>query len=559
MAVRLAVVSLLGILAMPQSAASVAREGSGETAPKTELVQAEQQLREIQQSLVEKGGQLGLLKQRLQTTKDPAVREELRKEIESLETNIESLQSSFEEIALGGADQSVFQEQKTDEFDWREEVLQIFRPLLEELKELTEKPRAIEKLRSQHALLQRQEVAAAQALTHLTKLQAMDLGEPAETRIAGIEKEWRKRLDDIREQNDIVRFQLEKLLGENQSIIERTGDAVGKFARGRGLTLFLGIVVFLGVFLTMHVLQRFYRLWIERRGDTPGTATKLTLFLFRVLAVVLAALGALLVFYIASDLVLLGLSFILLVALGLGFRTYLPRFFAETQLVLNIGSVREGERLVYQGIPWQVSSLNVFSLLHNPELENGTLRLSLREIRKLVSRPCLKAEPWFPTRPGDCVLLADGTFGAVERQTPEIVQLRVVGSSTWFGTADFLAAKPRNLSREGFRVVVTFGIDYRHQAISTTEVPDALQDGVKQALRESPLSDHIQKVSVEFDQAGLDSLDYAIIVTFGGGAAPHYLATRRLIQRACVEVCSKREWNIPFRQLTVHQPDGENP
>jgi hypothetical protein len=41
----------------------------------------------------------------------------------------------------------------------------------------------------------------------------------------------------------------------------------------------------------------------------------------------------------------------------------LPSFIREVMLLLNIGAVREGERVVYNGIPWLVKTLNLYQYL----------------------------------------------------------------------------------------------------------------------------------------------------------------------------------------------------
>jgi hypothetical protein len=70
------------------------------------------------------------------------------------------------------------------------------------------------------------------------------------------------------------------------------------------------------------------------------------------------------------------------------------------------------------------------------------------------------------------VLLPDGAFGHVLQQTVELVRLKVLGSTVQFSATDFLQLNVRNLSREGFGVIVVFGIDYQHQEISLDQVPE---------------------------------------------------------------------------------------
>jgi hypothetical protein len=72
--------------------------------------------------------------------------------------------------------------------------------------------------------------------------------------------------------------------------------------------------------------------------------------------------------------------------------------------MLNIGSVREGERLLLEGVPWKVENIHVFCSLFNPTL-GMHLRLPIEQIVGMVSRPYAPEEPWFPCKKGDWVVV----------------------------------------------------------------------------------------------------------------------------------------------------------
>ncbi len=82
--------------------------------------------------------------------------------------------------------------------------------------------------------------------------------------------------------------------------------------------------------------------------------------LYRVVSVVAALLTVVLVFYLFEDWVLLSLAIVFLMGLAWAVKNTLPRFMHQSRLILNIGAVREGERLVYQGVPWLVKKINFF-------------------------------------------------------------------------------------------------------------------------------------------------------------------------------------------------------
>jgi hypothetical protein len=221
-------------------------------------------------------------------------------------------------------------------------------------------------------------------------------------------------------------------------------------------------------------------------------------------------------------------------------------------MLLNLGAVRENERIVYNGVPWRVKNLNVYTILENPVLKSGQIRLPLRNLMDMASRPFHREEPWFPCREDDWVVLGDGTFGKVIIQTPEMVRLvKRGGAQKTYQISDFLGQSPLNLS-VNFRLKVTFGIDYEHQAVCVDDVPEKMGAMVKERLEEMGYGKEILNVRAEFELAAASSLDIVVLADFAGKAAPFYNRLARAIQRICVEACNKHGWGIPFTQVTVH-------
>lgn len=144
---------------------------------------------------------------------------------------------------------------------------------------------------------------------------------------------------------------------------------------------------------------------------------------YHALAFVVGAVAALVVLYTVGDWLLLGLGLITLLALLLAAKNGLPHYYTQARLILNLGEVREGERIVLNGLPWQVRSLNMVAELVNPALRHGVLRVPTADLTKLSSRPVEHGDLWFPCREEDWVLLADGTFGKVVMVTSEFVQV----------------------------------------------------------------------------------------------------------------------------------------
>lgn len=546
---------------MPAQAQENAAEATRAAEREARLTETRRQLQELHQSLIEVRARAELLRQELQEAEaadDDEERELIREQLEQLEEQRRNLRQTFENIAVGGLDMGVFTDQpEQEDFNWQDELLSIMRPLFSEMRQLTERPRAVERLRRDRAILNQRLNVAEQALNNIEAIPVDDLDEAALTRLQELEQNWRDRQEDLLRQQGLIQLQIDNLLESDESVYDQASRAVREFFVGRGLTLILAIgALALTIFILQGGMNRL-QAYRERKGiPRRGTKTRIFLLAYRLLAALLSILVFLMVLYAAGDLVLFGLALLVLIALLLSFRTYLPRYVAEARLFLNVGQVRERERVIYRGIPWRVSAIGWFTQLVNPELDNGVLRLPLGELAGMISRPVPNDEPWFPCRPGEYVLLGDGTFGLVERQTPEVVQLKVLNNSVLYDTTDFIAARPRNLSRGSYLAIVTFGIDYRHQPIATGEVAGAFKQAVTDKLAEQAFAEHIEDVLVDFKEAAGSSLDYLIIATVNGAAAPYYFKVGRVIQTACVEVCNARDWVIPFNQLTIHQGEG---
>lgn len=150
-------------------------------------------------------------------------------------------------------------------------------------------------------------------------------------------------------------------------------------------------------------------------------------------------------------------------------------------MILNLGPVRQNERIIFEGIPWQVQKVHIYTSLINPALEGDKIRLPMRDLINLHSRPNGEDELWFPCRKDDWVLLSDDTFGKVLQQTPDYVNIvKLGGTRKVIPAVEFLSLHPANLSKN-FRLEVPFGIDYSHQKISIFKVPKILEVTVHQA------------------------------------------------------------------------------
>jgi hypothetical protein len=215
--------------------------------------------------------------------------------------------------------------------------------------------------------------------------------------------------------------------------------------------------------------------------------------------------------------------------------------------------MREAERITFCGLPWRVENINMYTTLHNPEL-NGSLRIPLAEFHGINSRPSGN-DSWFPTSLGDFVLLGDDELFEVIDQNPDTVELKQRGGQiTSVPAAEFYTREMTNLTRGGtFSVTGTFRLDYKYQSICLDLVPDTLHAAISNNLSETDLAEMVVDINVELEQAGESSIDYWLLVTMQSKAAKSYLRIQRIMQSACIQTCAEKNWEIPYPHLVLAQ------
>ncbi len=474
-------------------------------------------------------------------------------EIESLRQKAEDLRTDFQSVAAG-MDWATVTARDPDKFNTGEELEQLLRPIVLELKELTSRPREIENLRLEISRFQKRASAIEQAIAHAEPMIASLPDGPVLAQLVEVTGVWKEQLTQVRNDLSVAQFQLEEKLVTKQTIFGTLRELTAAFFRSRGRNLLLAVFAFLFVFVLMR-LARWYVLRIRalRSKVRRSFGIRLLDILYYLLCIFGAASASLAVLYASGDWVLLGLAILFFLGLAWGSKNVLPGFYEQAKLLLNLGPVREGERVVYQGIPWEVRTINIYTELSNPAFEGARIRLPLHDLMGLISRRADADTPWFPCERNDWVRLTDNTRGKVVELTPEWVQLVLLGGSRKTYTVPaFLALDPENLSKN-FRIRVLFGLDYQHQAISTTQIPLILQRKVETGLLQKIDHHQLKNLSVEFANAGASSLDYAILADFDGDLAARIEALDRTINRLLVEAANENGWVIPFTQVTLHQ------
>jgi len=520
----------------------------------------QEQLRQTADNIERQQWQLNQLKQKRNELTDGRVNPDLDKTIDAAQKQLDDQRQRFIELATSDYDLLHNDEPLQLDVNLQQEMLQVIYPLVREMKQLSERPRAIEKLSAQIAFYRQRNDALDKGLIHLREVIAQTSDHKLLPALRKLEDDASRAQTDIQQKLESLQRRQQDLLEDSPPLWSSLGGAMRDFATGMGWHLLLGLALAIATYLFVQLLTPIPLSILEKRRLESFTFIERSVrFFSRVIGALGAAIVLLMVLYSQGEWVLLGVAVIIYIGLFFGLKNVLPNYLTEIRTVLNLGSVRQGERLIYNGLPWRIADLDFYTLLHNPAL-SGVMRVPLTQISKLSSRPFHKDEPWFPTNIGDTVIMSDGIQGRVERQTTESVQINCGESLVTYRIEKFLDARPQNIST-GFAVSTIFSIDYRHQHEALTVVERQFKETLAALLAQQDFSASCLHLDVEFKSAGTSSLDFRIVGLFRGDAAEQHGRIQRWMQRAALECANTHDWNIPYQQITVHTHPAatENP
>ena len=474
--------------------------------------------------------------------------DELRSEVETLSTRINSLQADFTELFTGVKKDDTASDDEQKERDIVSQISELLQPIIAELKDLTSRPRRIDAIRKELAIVtddkQRLLRGLSQAKTIRKRTGDVVLAESFDDVITS----WETDLQIKQTKEGVLREKLDALLSEQKGFLATASDVANLFFKSRGRNLLLALCsALLMWFVCSRIRRRFESKWAEKKYDFKK---RFVIVCFDTLAVLGSFLLFLCMLFALGDWVLVVLTVSLALAIVWGLKYAIPMYWGQTVLLLNMGAVRENERVLYRGISWRVKRLHFRSTLENPALSDGTLKLPIKDLLEMRSWPDTGVEPWFPSHIGDWVLVSDGVFGKVITQSLEsVVVLREGGVKKFYTMQEFLESSPSNLS-SGFRVSATIGLDYELRKKATADIPKRLSDGV---LRKIEVRGYKHcRISVELSALADSAIEFTILLDVAGEYAKDYNKLRRLLQHCALEVCNEQRWGIPFPQVQLH-------
>jgi hypothetical protein len=481
---------------------------------------------------------------------------EIQNRIDAERERVRNLRGNFRDI-VGGSEAAEYDGEPTEGAGIQEQISELIQPVLSEIREATAEPRELDKLRKSLEKWEERKRKTDTVIGRIDGLIARTSDEVLISELGSTRGLWVSRQAEAISQIAVISVQIDERTLDQRSLWEKVSTGFSDFFRSRGMNLLIAILASVAGFIgTRKIYSLLRRVSPAHKKDSNNFTSRISDVLAMGIAALVALSAIIIVFYIRGDWLLLTLVVIFLIGVAWAGKTAIPPYLDQIRMILNLGSVREGERVIYEGLPWKVSALGFYTTFTNPSLQGAHLRIPIRDVMDMISRPIAKREVWFPSEEDDWVILSDGTYGKTITQTPDqIVVLQLGGSMKTYPTADFLTLSPHNLSH-GFRLSVTFGIDYQHQAECTTSIPGVFQEALTVGLVKKYGRDAVRSVQTEFASASASSLDYTVLADFDGSVAHRYNALQRQIQSICVDVCNENGWVIPFTQITVHQAEA---
>jgi hypothetical protein len=475
----------------------------------------------------------------------------LKRQLTRLREELRATKKNFREIAAG-TDITALEATEEQAFNLQKEILALLKPAFEEMREMTAHVRQKTTLKEKIVYFEERLPVIEKVIANISRLQASNDSKTLGVALDASIKDWSKQQAFMLSELQAAEVQLNKLLAAESSLADASQHYLKSFFKERGLYL---LEAFMAILLVLLLSRYSYK---AMKRLLPGFRAKQRSFRYRLLELIhrfatvfFMVLGPMLVFYLVEDWVLFSLGILLLFGFMWTLSRALPLMWRQIHLFLNIGSVREGERIDFENLPWLVERINLFCDLTNP-VANMSLRVPINEMVDLKSRPFDSSEPWFPCKKGDWIILSDGLRAKVTGISPEMVQLiERGGTRVTYPTSDFLAQSPHNLATN-FRIKETLGISYSLQAQSTNSIPQTLHTYISQRANDEGYGDQLLNLRVEFAEANSSSLDIVIIADFKGHLGDLYNRLRRAIQRWSVDACTENGWEIPFPQMTLN-------
>lgn len=502
---------------------------------------------------------LSQAKQKLNAAEDILQKEKNPKQKIILEADVKRFRERYNKLKLQLI--SVVTNIKMDEIqsddihkkrDYLQEAQELLGPAFDTIQRISERPRKIEALRKELAIYEQKLAVTSAALKNI---EIIKNSKEFQTLLPDMEEflsDSTYNINDLAQEftikKDRINRELKELTKDDQTLVGAMSELSREFFSTKGKHLGIALLLFAFTIWSLTVLKNILILKTIQKSKVEWIIKPISA-LYGVLTFMFALTIFILSLYFMGDWVLVTLIVLILSAILWGSKTYIHKYLAEGRLILNLGTIKEGELVIFRGIPWKVKNINFVTIFENDYLDSSIIRVEIAQIFHMHSRKILPNEQWFPTRTNDWVLLSDGTFGQIKLQTVEqiIVELKTL-ERKYYTTTDYLNLRPTNLSH-GFTQSLIWGLDYSVQNNLITEIIPNIKTKLSEKFKTTPYQ--YQNIVVEFQSAGASSLNLLIEMKFDGTFAASKLEIERAMNAKMLEISNELKINIPFTRLTV--------
>lgn len=477
-----------------------------------------------------------------------------------IETELKRLRDRYGKIKLNLVavitDIKIDEIKKTEEIhkrDLLQEAQELLGPALDSIQRISAKPRKIEALKKELASYQEKIALTDIALKNIERVTKSPDFKALVPDLESYIEESKFNVNDLRQELiikvDHINRDLSELTKDDKSMLDATTSLIKDFfsTKGKNLTIST-IVFFLVVWSISRLRYKYLTPIIENNPDRYIFKTINSLY--GLISITSATVLSIFTLYLLGDWVLVTFLVLFIAGTLWAFKDYIRKLTAEGRLILNLGAVKEGDLIIYNNLSWKVKNISFITTFENNFLDTPILKVEIAEIFKMHSRKIHPNEPWFPSKTGDWVLLADGTYGEVKLQTIEQVIVEIgFAQKKYYTTNQYLNLSPTNLSY-GFCLDFTWGLDYLDQSILISSITPNINAKMKSLLQDyafPPID-----FAVDFHSAGANSLNLNILARFSGEFAGKRLQILKDLQAMLLKICTEENLNIPFSQMVVH-------
>ena len=472
--------------------------------------------------------------------------------LKELNARLEKTKEQFTAMT-SGTDTKTFFQKEDHAFKWEEELKDIFSPIIKELKATTKNARKKEKLLGKISYYEERVSQIKTALREINKLLAQVSDQKLLGRLNFSKNYWEKLDQEFSAQLLAMQHQLLEEERKQQSILQSLQEFFNSFIRHRGKNLFYALLIMIFVYF----IFRFFHSMVLKfsplhRSSEQAFWVNLFDIVFYAAGFFIAITAVLILFYVAGDWLIL--TIVLLIVLGIiwGARNTLPQFYEQIRLLLGLGSVRHGEKIVIDNIPWQVEKIGFYSYLQNPLLTGGIMRMPLKDLIGMRSNPHDEKESWFPCKEGDYILINWNTWRRIILQTPQVIKFEWYEMHETMPTSIFLNQKIFNLSATPYWVGFSFEISYQHRFTLLDQICQELTKTTEEEVKKEDWAKFSLETWIDFEGFGDQSLILTYYLQMQKQAASKYPTVQRALKKIALKAANKHNLEIiRFNHLAI--------